>query len=165
MGSAHCFATQCSRFRTAGQQPHSSGAMRAWRALRPDRPLPDQAAQQQQALAGQRVRLTTTTQHPRNLTTAQCRAYRVELPGVSQALKSVDEDELAAPTAHAEDYWLPPGELSEINRIGGTGDHDVFRCFGCTRAECQARPLPRGHEGAPACPALRLLAVWGAGSS
>lgn len=60
---------------------------------------------------------------------------------MSQALRSADDDDDAVPTAHAEDYWLPPGELSQIDRSGGTGDQDVFRCFGCTRAECQARPL------------------------
>ena len=62
-----------------------------------------------------------------------------DIPGVSMALKSVDEDDLAVPTALSEDYWLPPGELSEIKRAGNSGELDVFRCFGCTRPACQER--------------------------
>ena len=116
-------------------------AMRARVAQCPNRPLPDRPGLQRQAQPGQQKRLENTAQLPRSLRAAQCRAYRVDLPGVSQALKSFDEDDLAVPTAHAEDYWLPPGELSQIDRNGGMGDHDVFRCFGCTRTECQAWPL------------------------
>ncbi|KAK9904777.1 hypothetical protein WJX75_002298 [Coccomyxa subellipsoidea] len=40
--------------------------------------------------------------------------------------------------AVSEDYWLPPGELSEIDREAGIdAPENIFRCFGCTEAECQ----------------------------
>jgi hypothetical protein len=71
------------------------------------------------------------------LRTGACAALHVDLPGVSVALKSPREDEAPVLSAHAEDYWLPPGELSHIERRGGAGEHDVFRCFGCTRPACQ----------------------------
>ena len=133
--------------------PLSLEAMHAGVAHRPNRPTPDRPGQQRQALPGQQARLVNAAQLPRSLRAAQCRAYRVELPGVSQALRSADEDDDAVPTAHAEDYWLPPGELSQIDRGGGTGDQDVFRCFGCKRAECQAGHCLCSQGAAAVCSA------------
>ena len=125
----------------------------------PNRPPPDRPGQQRQALPGQQARLVVIAELPRSLRAAQCRAYRVELPGVSQALRSADEDDDQVPTAHAEDYWLPPGELSQIDRTGGKGDHDVFRCLGCTRAECKAWPLLMQPGGGSCMLSSRLAGV------
>lgn len=36
-----------------------------------------------------------------------------------------------------EDLVLAPGQLSTIDRNGKNLDGDVFRCFGCTKSECQ----------------------------
>jgi hypothetical protein len=91
-----------------------------------------------------------------------CAALHVDLPGVSVALKSPREDEAAVPTAHAEDYWLPPGELSHIERRGGAGEHDVFRCFGCTRPACQ---VCRRCRNLPCCSHCTACSARGRGAS
>eukprot|EP00798_Chlamydomonas_sp_ICE-L_P019886 gene19886-26590_t len=36
-----------------------------------------------------------------------------------------------------EDLQLAPGEMSTVDRVGKQYDFDVFRCFGCTKQECQ----------------------------
>ncbi|KXZ54340.1 hypothetical protein GPECTOR_5g422 [Gonium pectorale] len=36
-----------------------------------------------------------------------------------------------------EDFVLPPGELSPVDRTGLNLPGDVFRCFGCTQPACQ----------------------------
>ncbi|KAL0049357.1 hypothetical protein WJX82_000351 [Trebouxia sp. C0006] len=36
-----------------------------------------------------------------------------------------------------EEYWLPPGELSTIDRNSQVQNQDIFRCFGCTRSDCE----------------------------
>lgn len=42
------------------------------------------------------------------------------------------------PNALSEDYWIPPGELSEINRTAGLHDlENIYRCFGCKEPDCQ----------------------------
>lgn len=41
------------------------------------------------------------------------------------------------PVVMPEEYWLPPGELSTINRNSQVQNQDIFRCFGCTRSECE----------------------------
>jgi threonine dehydratase len=41
-----------------------------------------------------------------------------------------------------EDLVLAPGQFSTIDRKGKNLDGDVFRCFGCTKSECQVRPRP-----------------------
>ena len=43
------------------------------------------------------------------------------------------------PVVMPEEYWLPPGELSTINRNSQVQNQDIFRCFGCTRSECEVR--------------------------
>jgi len=43
------------------------------------------------------------------------------------------------PIVMPEEYWLPPGELSTINRNSQVQNQDIFRCFGCTRSECEVR--------------------------
>ena len=40
--------------------------------------------------------------------------------------------------ALSEDYWIPPGELSEIDRMAGLdAPENVYRCFGCMEPACQ----------------------------
>ncbi|CAK0786451.1 hypothetical protein CVIRNUC_009664 [Coccomyxa viridis] len=40
--------------------------------------------------------------------------------------------------AVSEDYWLPPGELSEIDRTAfADAPENIFTCFGCTDSACQ----------------------------
>lgn len=43
------------------------------------------------------------------------------------------------PTVMPEEYWLPPGEISAIDRSSDVQEQDIFRCFGCTRPECEVR--------------------------
>jgi len=43
------------------------------------------------------------------------------------------------PIVMPEEYWLPPGELSTINRNSQVQNQDIFRCFGCARSECEVR--------------------------
>lgn len=43
--------------------------------------------------------------------------------------------------ALSEDYWIPPGELSEIDRTAGLdAPENVYRCFGCKEPACQVLP-------------------------
>ncbi len=60
--------------------------------------------------------------------------------------------------AVSEDYWLPPGELSEIDRNAGLdAPENIFRCFGCTEAECQVcvlcccNPMPHSIPPRNSC--------------
>ncbi len=43
------------------------------------------------------------------------------------------------PIVMPEEYWLPPGELSTIDRNSQVQNQDIFRCFGCTRSDCEVR--------------------------
>lgn len=36
-----------------------------------------------------------------------------------------------------EDFQLPPGEVSRVDRVGKNSPADVFRCPGCTEPACQ----------------------------
>jgi hypothetical protein len=40
-----------------------------------------------------------------------------------------------------EEFELPPGVLSEVDRTSPASPDDVFRCPGCTKAECMVRGL------------------------
>jgi hypothetical protein len=40
-----------------------------------------------------------------------------------------------------EDFQLPAGELSTVDRTRTILAQDVFRCFGCTKPECQVRSV------------------------
>lgn len=62
------------------------------------------------------------------------------------------EQTVAKPQAHVpvvagppicipEDLQLASGELSKIDRVGRNNPDDVYRCVGCTKTECQVRPL------------------------
>lgn len=41
------------------------------------------------------------------------------------------------PVVQPEDFTLPQGQLSGINRTAAQSPADIFRCAGCTDAECQ----------------------------
>lgn len=57
-----------------------------------------------------------------------------------------------------EQYQLPPGQLSTVDRTSPALPDDAYKCIGCTRAECQVR-----SSGArPACCGAMLLAGCGA---
>lgn len=56
-----------------------------------------------------------------------------------------------------EDMVLPPGALSTIDRVGKGLDADVFRCFGCTKPECQARGMRACHPCLPPPPSALCL--------
>ncbi len=51
----------------------------------------------------------------------------------ADAAPELDSPPLCVP----EDLQLPPGVLSTITRAAPTRPADVFRCFGCTKPECQ----------------------------
>jgi len=40
-----------------------------------------------------------------------------------------------------EQFQLPPGQLSEVDRTSPEAAEDVFRCPGCTQEACMVRPL------------------------
>jgi hypothetical protein len=61
-----------------------------------------------------------------------------------------------------EDFTLPPGELSTIDRTSPPSTQDVFRCPGCTEPACQVRPLVVWGPKRPVCkrrPPFRKQAV------
>ncbi|KAF8072663.1 TD1 [Scenedesmus sp. PABB004] len=69
-------------------------------------------------------------------------------------------------TAVPEDLTLPPGVLSKVDRASPLAPEDVFRCAGCTKAECQVRTGggtasagAAGGGGAPARGAGRRAAA------
>lgn len=55
--------------------------------------------------------------------------------------------------AAPEDFQLPPGQLSHVERSKPLAAADAFRCAACTRPECQVRA---GRVLAAAVPACRL---------
>lgn len=67
------------------------------------------------------------------------------------------------PIVMPEEYWLPPGQLSTINRKSQVQSHDLFRCFGCTRSECEVRCWVRSKPQDTVADAAR--ATWPAGHS
>lgn len=60
----------------------------------------------------------------------------------------------AVVVAAPEDFQLPPGQLSHVERSKPLAAADAFRCAACTRPECQVRA---GRVLAAAVPARRLL--------
>lgn len=56
----------------------------------------------------------------------------------SSVVSQVENGVVSGPTVCVpEDLKLPPGQLSTVDRTGLGHNADVFRCFGCTKAECQ----------------------------
>lgn len=53
------------------------------------------------------------------------------------SLASVELNDLLC---NPEDFVLPPGELSVVDRQSDESPEDVFRCPGCTRPACQVWP-------------------------
>jgi hypothetical protein len=56
-------------------------------------------------------------------------------PAVFESISSYEDPLLCVP----EDFELPPGVLSSVDRTSPAAPEDAFRCIGCTRPECQVR--------------------------
>ena len=56
---------------------------------------------------------------------------------------AVNGTEEAVPCYAPEDFTMPPGEPSSIDRTHPAESADVFRCVGCTEPDCQVRCLNR----------------------
>jgi hypothetical protein len=61
-------------------------------------------------------------------------------------------EELHPLTFAPEDFELPPGQLSTVDRTSALSQDDVFRCPGCTKAECQVSTAARQLRVHRACP-------------
>lgn len=116
----------------------------------------------QQLVPGPRPLIRLPSCQPRTARGAPllCRSAVQEVPvaesnngnGTHAAVPVVE----AAPAAShllcaPEDFKLPPGKLSKVDRMGKSSAADVFRCVGCTEAACQV--------GDRQCLALRLRHV------
>jgi hypothetical protein len=94
-------------------------------------------------------------QRPAAISVVSEPASAVEEPVVSldiaDSLSSL-EDRLACVP---EDYVLPPGVLSDIDRTSPLAPEDTYRCTGCTKPECQVRSCK--HATSEAVTLYRLL--------
>lgn len=88
------------------------------------------------------------TKHHRAAAPASCRHVSRRLSVSVQATSTLDrptadaswQEPVSGPTICVpEDLQLPTGTLSTIDRVGLNRSADVFRCVGCTKAECQVR--------------------------
>ena len=84
--------------------------------------------------------------------TSRCHRTGVHASG-STAAAPLDVKDV--PVVMPEEYWLPPGELSTIDRRSDVQMQDMFKCFGCTRPECEVRNCSCSASGA--LPKGRLL--------
>lgn len=74
---------------------------------------------------------------------SRCRRCSAHMSG-STAAAPLDLKEV--PIVMPEEYWLPPGELSTIDRSSEMQTHDIFRCFGCSRPECEVSNFSCQHQ-------------------
>jgi hypothetical protein len=108
--------------------PGSSGSSGSARGRSPQRPAAASPQVQEAAAAAAHL---APEQHADG-----SEAGRPASPPASLSTSMGSYDEL---TFAPEDFELPPGVLSEVDRGSPPSPDDVFRCPGCTRPECMVR--------------------------